>query len=436
MFNRKTRIVLLLFILLTGVLMGSVLVNSQIRKINDPLNRLSASSDGALSTIFTPASTFHAVMRAMNTEYVDKITPEFEGKMSVNLVKGMLREMGDQNTRYVEPDEAQILVNANKGIFEGIGVRPVIKPVEVDGIKEEQLFVGSVIPGSNAMKAGLAGGDVIIKVDGKSILPYNPLARAEKALNDYRMKPDASKQKELQKYLEAENDRIDKGIQILEAEKLLERGTDGAYTLTVRNNNNKEREVKVSCGKYSLKPLETRDIGEYRYIRVNYITDTFASELEDAMDYDKKALVLDLRDVFGGNSDGAIASLGIFLPDMALFRVTGQRNRVCKTKATEREYKGKLLILVNGGTSRCSELMAIALKAYYPGTVVCGSETAGELTELTYFTLDNGGGFTMTTGKYNSARNKALTAVKPDIAFSGDPSLVPDTDFIAKALGR
>ncbi|MBR4748193.1 MAG: PDZ domain-containing protein [Abditibacteriota bacterium] len=435
MFNKKTRAALMLFIFLVGLLMGCSLVNKQIRKASDPLDHLSASTDGALSTLFNPTSTFYAVMRAMNTEYVEKITPEFETRMSVNLVKGMLREMGDQNTRYVEPEEAALLINAEKGDFEGIGIRSRIIPTEIDGIREEQLHVGSVIPGSNAYKAGLKDGDIILSVNGKDVLPYNPLARAEKALNEYRMKPDITKQKQLQKYLDDENARVDKGVMILEAEKQLERGSEGHFVLAVKRGS-EQKTVEVDAGKYHLDIIETKDIAGYKYIRINYISGDLKKALSGETSDAGKGLILDLRDVFGGSSEGTSDALSLFLPSRTLYRVSAQKSRLLRTPACSEPCRAPVMVLVNSGTSRMSEIMAASLKAFYPDTVICGEATEGDFTELTYFGLDNGGGYTMTSGKYMTLANKEPEPVSPDVAFSGDTGVLPDSAFIAKAFGR
>ena len=108
---------------------------------------------------------------------------------------------------------------ANLGEFEGIGIKPEIRTVDVDGIRVEKLFVGSVIPQGPAYKAGIQAGDVIELIDGQEILPYNPLAKAEKILKEYQLKPDRSKLKEVQAQIDKEYERIEKGLPILEAER-------------------------------------------------------------------------------------------------------------------------------------------------------------------------------------------------------------------------
>lgn len=380
----------------------------------------------------SPKMIFRAVKMIIDKNYVEKISPELYDKLSVNLAKGLLRELGDQNCRFVDNEEMTLIDNAVSGKFEGIGIRTFIKPVNVNGIQEEKLFVASVIPDSPAYKAGIRNGEMIESLNGMEILPYNPLSRAEKLLKDYELHPDRSKIKELQNKIDAETKRIDDGISILDAEKKLSYISD----MNIRFKTNR-RGYNLKPQKWELKPVAFAENENPSYIRITCFANGAGELLGKAVLQNQKVnspyIILDMRDLFGGNYDNAKDIAKWFVPGKSLGTLK-TKNNTMNLSVTENDgaWKGKVVILVNRGTSKYGELIAAAIRKYCPCASV-GENTMGDLSDISIYDLGNGTGYTLTTGEYilPDKITKFIPDIKADAGHNGDKI---DFKLIEKAL--
>ena len=379
-----------------------------------------------------PRDIFAAVKLIIDRNYVEKIDDKLYDKMSVYLTKGMLQSLSDQRCRYVDRDEMALIEKADKGEFEGIGIRTDIRPVDVNGIKEEKLFVASVIPQSPAYKAGFLAGDMIITIDGKEILPYKPLARAEKILNEFQLKPDKSKINEVQKKIEDEYLRIEKGISVLEAEKLVSFKSDKPFNIKTDRGS-----YTVSTSQWKLEPVKENVFNGVHYLTVQYLTEDTGVKIGEYLDfYNKnkvKYFVLDLRDVFGGTYSSAMKIAKWFVPgtDMGVLKTKKNQTRL-EVPKNENPWTGQMIIVVNKGTAKYGEILANAL-ANDKDTVLIGEETMGDFKDVSIFDLGNGTGFTLTTGEYIPINN--IKKIKPALYFPADSNGKKiDVDTIKEAL--
>src|SRR5262249_16003685 len=107
--------------------------------------------------LYTNLDTFVEVLHAVQTSYVDPVDtrPLIHGGL-----KGMLREL-DPHSEYLDEHEYESLSNSLDEQFEGVGVL-------VDAHEGYPVIV-SPIEGSPAWEAGLLPGDVITKIDGRSV---------------------------------------------------------------------------------------------------------------------------------------------------------------------------------------------------------------------------------------------------------------------------
>lgn len=430
MLNKKNYSIILFIVFSIGLFTGIGQVKSIINTTKlfpiEPITKASASIDGKNNTNFNPDDTIQEVLYAINSNSVENIDTDLTNKMSVNLVKGILRELGDQNTRYADKDEMRIISNAQKGIFEGIGIKTNIKKVNKQGISEEILVVGSVIPQTPASKSGLMAGDIIISIDGKEILPYDPYGRIENRIEAYRKKPDETKQKIIQKFVDNENKRIENGIPILEAEKKLSVNGDQVLKLSI-NRNNKNITVSVATTTTTLPATTTKIMfNDKLYISINAITNELPGEIQKII-YDtnknKKitGVILDLRDVFGGTYKNASETMKYFIPGASLGKLITEKNKPfdLKIPAYNKPLNKKLVVLVNNGTAKYGEMMAYALSQNKKASII-GNNTAGDLSDISLFSLNNGGGYTIKSGNYKLPHN--ITFVIPSIkeTFSAD----------------
>ncbi len=92
-------------------------------------------------------------------------------------------------------------------------------------------------------------------------------------------------------------------------------------------------------------------------------------------------LVIDLRGDGGGSTEGAIDTLGIFLPGARLFPMRSRSGAIDTDRAPERpldeQWTGPVATLIDSGTASAAEMLAGALAAYRRGPSV-GSLTYGK----------------------------------------------------------
>jgi carboxyl-terminal processing protease len=92
-------------------------------------------------------------------------------------------------------------------------------------------------------------------------------------------------------------------------------------------------------------------------------------------------LLLDLRGNGGGSTEGAIASLGLFLPDAPLFPMARRDGAIevdrAPTPNPHDRWTHSVATLVDGDTASAAEMIAGALAAYHRGSVV-GTPTYGK----------------------------------------------------------
>lgn len=428
----KNKYIFLVLIVFTfGVGLGVFKLNNTTKMYYTANNNPTAEGDQNKQT-YSPKLLFSTVKLIIDSNYVEKIDDDLYNEMSIDLAKGMLRELGDQNCRFINKEEMTLIKNATEGKFEGVGIRTSIVKEKVNNIDEEQLYVANVIYNSPAFKAGIKSGDKIILVNDKEILPYNPFGRVEKILQDFQLKPNKSKIKEVQKQIDAEYNRIENNLTILEAEKLI------SYK------NDKDIKIKTSRGNYNLKPKEIKldTVKENVYNNIHYLniecfTDKTGEEIEKYINkYNKekiKYFVLDFRDLFGGTYDDAKSIAKLFIPGVSMGDLETKNSIISlDVPKYDNPWKGNLIILVNKGTAKYGEILASAL-GRDKSTVIMGENTQGDLNDISIYDLGYGNGFSLTTGKYKllNKKDKVIPNIVADLGKKGE---MIDVVLINKAL--
>ncbi len=96
---------------------------------------------------------------------------------------------------------------------------------------------------------------------------------------------------------------------------------------------------------------------------------------------DVRGIMLDVRSNGGGSTDGAIAALGIFLPNTLLFPMKRRDGTVDVERTpdipAEQRWAGPLAVLVDGDSASAAEMIAGAISSYKRGIVV-GDQTYGK----------------------------------------------------------
>lgn len=142
-----------------------------------------------------------------------------------------------------------------------------------------------------------------------------------------------------------------------------------------------------------------------------------------------KKILLDLRDVAGGDMPDAMRLANFLLPSGTIASLEGQK--VAKQTFAVDPSKtinatAPAVVLVNRGTSGPAELVAAALNDNKRAELV-GERTFGEGAQQKTFELPDGGAVILTVAKYESPLGKRLQddAVMPEVLVASN---IPDED--------
>ena len=380
----------------------------------------SAGLGDSASMDIRPAETLYTILNNLRGHYVEQLKPEDETMMANDAVRAMLASLKDPNTRFIDKDEHKIITDSMEGKFHGIGIVVAIKPIKTKTTLEEHLIVVSPIVTGPAAEAGILPGDDITKIDNRFVLPYDPYQRASNMVKNSRMDTPLERTN-LRKKLESEQKRIDAGIPIMDAEDMLTTYKGENITLTIARGN-VTREIKLTPKEFIIEPITTEKLDDNKcgYIKINYISQATVSSLIDTLKQFKtdgcEKLILDMRNLYGGDSKSAAKIMGEFIPGKVFAFIEKSRGRRFSIKADNNssgaEWTKPIVVLVNEGTAKLSEILAAALKDNI-GAKLVGEKTFGDTTEVTLVDQSDGTAYTMATGNYltskgNNLKNKGL----------------------------
>ncbi len=343
----------------------------------------------------------------------------------------MLGSLKDPNTRFVDPAMRRVVGDATQGKFHGIGADLGIKPTQSGEVVEEHLIIIAPLPSGPAEKAGLRAGDDVVAVNGKSVLSFDPYQRVSEYIKEARNKK--ADREMLQKEYEGEQKRIENGIPILDAENLLASEDKKSIELTItRQGAPKDIKVKVEPKAFTLSPVASSVIdGGYGYIKINCFSENaggqFGDALRDLKSKNVKGLVVDISNTAGGELDSVRQVAKWLAPGRTLGTVLESRGRKQVVRIpdapADQVWRGPLVVLVNKGTARMSEVLAAALKDNSVAKLV-GQKTYGDFAYSTLIDQADGSAVIITTGGFLSSKgvNYSGKGVPVDTnAATGDP---------------
>src|SRR4051794_25293186 len=310
--------------------------------------------------------------------------------------------LDDQFSHYFSPREYTDFQLDTEGQFEGVGM--TVSTVK-QGLRVEEVYKGSP-----ADKGGLKGGDLIVRVNGRSL---------------------AGKTSE-------------------QATALIKGPEGTTVTLGVRTGDAKERELKLKRAKVDIpivqSEMKTEDGKKIAWVSLAGFTagsgEDIKKAVNDQLKKGAKGVVLDLRHNGGGLLNEAVTIGSVFLPDGRVVSTKG-RNRPEKVYNAEGgaiSSKIPVVVLVDSGSASASEIVTGALQDRKRAKVV-GTRTYGKGAFQEVERLENGGALDITVGEYftPSGRNlggggvKKGAGIKPDIQSEDDPK-TPQDEALEKAL--
>jgi carboxyl-terminal processing protease len=328
--------------------------------------------------------------RALRAEIVDAIEDNFykrvdEERLDDASLKGIVESLEDPYSHYLTPSEAKLQEESISGEFEGVGMT-----VEED---RRGLRVLSVFDGSPARAAGIAKGDLILSVNGRSLAGVN----SEVATG--RIKGPAGSEVRLEVFSPgAEDSRTVK----VERERIDVPVAEG-------------RVVERGGRKLGVVELLGFSSGAHGALR---------REIDELTKRGADGLVLDLRGNGGGLLIEAVLVSSVFVEDGEIVSVRGrarpERSEEAEGDAIDEDIP--VVVLVDGGSASASEIVAGALRDRGRAKLV-GTNTFGKGLVQEVDPLSNGGYLDLTVANYYlpSGKTIAEAGLKPQVRANDDP---------------
>ena len=330
---------------------------------------------------------FTEVYKQVNSLYVDGTQP---GELMKVGIDAMLKSLDPYTVYYPESDIEDYKLMTT-GQYGGIGAR--IRKID------DFVVVGEPYVGFPAFKAGLRGGDVILKVDGKDV----------------------------------------KGKATSDLSKILKGNPGTSITVTIqRPGTEADFEVSFKREKVQIKSVPyqgmiTENVG---YIKMKSFTRNVSKEVKTAFLELKKnpnfqSLVFDLRGNPGGLLHEAINIVGLFTKKgVKVVETRGkieEWTKIYKTLNAPLDKEIPIVILVDGGSASASEIVSGALQDF-DRAVILGSNTYGKGLVQTTRNLKYNTSIKVTTAKYYIPSGRCIQAI--DYAHKdedGNPKKIPDS---------
>ena len=342
-------------------------------------------------------ATVWEVWSLLTDQHVDR--NEFEtDNFNEAAIRGLIQGLGDPHSGYVPPEAFEIENEDLYGSFEGIGARVEMRP---DG----KLLIVSPIEGGPAEAAGLKPGDLVLEVDGESIVGLSLL----EAVNKIRG-PKGSEVRLLIKHL----------TQADEVEIVVVRDTIPLVSVRVRS----------------------RPDDRFAHIRLSTFYANTAEELAEAIreaqQNGAEGLILDVRDNPGGLLSSVIDVTSMFLEDdsLILYELDAGGDRDNHMSRNGGEFADiPLVVLANGFSASASEIVVGAIQDHDRAEVV-GSTTFGKGSVNILRRLTNGGGLYLTIAKWYTPDGRLIegNGVEPDHEITSRDKQKADTSQLEKAI--
>ena len=339
------------FYAFAGVLMGWYGDISAQQPINDP---------GAQIRIF------ESVLQHIQNDYVDE--PDLE-KVRNGALKGLAEGL-DPYTSYLTPEQVADYRNGADSGKVGIGA-------ELSQVSA-YLYVVSVVKGSPADKAGLRSGDLIEYVDTKAT----------------------------------------RDISLYDARRLILGAPGTKVRLRVLSSRARPQTIEVERAAFNV-PAASSEVKDGVGIVKVYSLDkgqsgSVAAQVSALKKKGVSKIVLDLRNVGGGDIGEAVAVANLFIRQGEIAKVIGREDKVLETLSADpakHVFDGKAAVLIDLGSAAAAEVVAAAFLDSKRGEVV-GEKSFGAGTKQELFTLKGGDGFLLTTAKWASPSGKPFLASK------------------------
>ena len=352
--------------ILFGITIGLVI------SVNPPVS----AKTSQLHLPLTQLKQFSEVYSRIKQDYVEEVDDK---KLITDAISGMLSGL-DPHSAYLDEEAFTELRVGTSGEFGGLGI-------EV-GMENGFIKVIAPIDDTPAQKAGLKPGDLIIRLNDKSV----------------------------------------KGLTLNEAVKIM-RGKPGEPIdlLIVREGKTAPFKVTIKRAVIKVKSVKKRALDPgYGYIRISSFQSKTTSAIRKAIEQLKKenkgklkGLILDLRNNPGGVLSGAVGVSDVFLRSGNIVYTEGRvADALMRYDATPDDLldNAPLVVMINEGSASASEIVAGALQDHKRAIIV-GKKSFGKGSVQTVLPLDEKTAVKLTTARYFTPSGRSIQAkgIEPDI---------------------
>ena len=290
----------------------------------------------------------------IESEYYQKVSEE---DLIDGALKGLFEGLNDPYSQYYTSDEFQTLKEQTSGSFVGIGVYIGVNS------ENDKITIISPIEGSPAQKSGIKSGDVVVKVNRKSI----------------------------------ESKTVDEVIKQIKGKE------NTTVNLTV------ERDGKEIDFDITRKTIVTKSVSsEVKEDNIGYLRITsfdentykeFKENLSNLKEKGIKGLVIDLRDNPGGLLDGCVDIADDLIGEGTIVYTKDNSGKKEYYKSDKNELDMPMAVLINGGSASASEILTAALVDNNKAIAI-GETSFGKGLVQSVKGLKDGTGYKLTTAQY------------------------------------
>jgi carboxyl-terminal processing protease len=367
--------------LLAGVLLGATVVLAP----NGFAERQAEEPSRALP--WEQARLLAEVLERVRRDFVEDVD---EAVLIEGAIRGLVSQL-DPHSAFLDAEQYREIRISTTGSYSGVG----IEVNQVDG----EVVVVSPMEGTPAEEAGIEAGDVLVAIDGESVVGIG----LDETVERMRGAPGSVV-------------RLD-----------MRRGEVGEDPLSFVL-----RRTNIAVASVSSKMLEPG----FGYVQISQFSVTTSRDLNRALgrlvqlnEGPLRGLVLDLRNNPGGVLDAAVDVADAFIESGLIVSADG---RVEDARFRMSAHPGDLLdgapvvVLVNDGSASASEIVAGALKDH-KRAVIIGTQTYGKGSVQTVMPLSNGRAIKLTTSLYYTPSGESIheRGIEPDVIVGRDQSKAP-----------
>jgi carboxyl-terminal processing protease len=323
--------------------------------------------------------------------YVDQSKVD-AASLSQAAIEGMLKELDDPYTSYLDAETYIMAQQVLEGTFEGIGAYVTVK--------DEQIMIVQPIAGSPAEKAGIRTGDIILEIDGEPV----------------------------------------KDMSLVEAIIKI-RGPEGTAVklLVLHEGDTTPVEIEITRATLEIPSVNFEMKGGIAYINITDFTERTPDELETAIqsltDEGATGITLDLQGNPGGLLEQVVDCASYFLSEGIVVQVRDNQGEIVVhyVNKDRPETDLPMVVLVDEDSASGSEVLAGALQDHRRATIA-GTTTYGKGSVNVLYPLSDGSGLYITVARWLTPDGRLIEGqgIEPDIELevTGDEAVQWAIDYL------